>query len=279
MAPTQYQHVYPLENEEEVGRLRNQHDVIKDAMDGLLILAPVDLSTSPLRILDSGTADGTWIRDLAATCASLEHRFYGTDINPTDFPANPPEGTVYQIQDVNKPWPADWKESFDFVHQRLVLVAAGSTQREALQSLGELVKPGGWIQLIEATNVLPEDSGPVMHSFVKVMNAVFDVMGADLAVTEKIPQWLEEAGFVDVHEKTVPMNLGAVNRDPTLASRGVFSTSAAATGLSKFAKTLPAGAAGMPIEKLDTLGADLQGELMKLGAVYPLRVVWGRKAT
>jgi hypothetical protein len=47
---------YPLENEEEISRLSNQHDVLKGEM-GQLVLAPIDLS-SPLRILDSGTADG-----------------------------------------------------------------------------------------------------------------------------------------------------------------------------------------------------------------------------
>lgn len=47
---------YPLDNDEEVSRLSNQHDVLKDEM-GELVLAPIDLST-PLRILDSGTADG-----------------------------------------------------------------------------------------------------------------------------------------------------------------------------------------------------------------------------
>jgi hypothetical protein len=48
---------YVLDNDEEASRFAKQHDMIKDAMDGL-ILAPIDLSRSGLRILDSGTADG-----------------------------------------------------------------------------------------------------------------------------------------------------------------------------------------------------------------------------
>lgn len=46
-------------NISETTRLRLQHDVIKDAMGGQLVLAPADLSRSGLRILDSATADGT----------------------------------------------------------------------------------------------------------------------------------------------------------------------------------------------------------------------------
>lgn len=48
---------YPIESPEEMARLSNQHEVIKDAMGGLL-LVPVDLSIGAKRILDSGTADG-----------------------------------------------------------------------------------------------------------------------------------------------------------------------------------------------------------------------------
>jgi hypothetical protein len=41
----------------ELKRLADNHEVIKDAMGGL-ILAPVDLSKPGLRILDCATADG-----------------------------------------------------------------------------------------------------------------------------------------------------------------------------------------------------------------------------
>jgi hypothetical protein len=50
---------YFLESEQETNRLANQHNVIKDEMGGL-VLAPLDLST-PLRILDSATADGMYL--------------------------------------------------------------------------------------------------------------------------------------------------------------------------------------------------------------------------
>ena len=48
---------YILESDNEMSRLSNQHEVIKDAMGGLLQM-PIDYSKGPLRILDSGTADG-----------------------------------------------------------------------------------------------------------------------------------------------------------------------------------------------------------------------------
>lgn len=57
---------YFLESEEEINRLANQHNIIKDEM-GSLVLAPIDLSM-PLRILDSGTADGRVVGSYHAPC-------------------------------------------------------------------------------------------------------------------------------------------------------------------------------------------------------------------
>ena len=42
----------------ELSRLTDQHQYVKDAMGGRLVLAPIDLFKSGLRILDSATADG-----------------------------------------------------------------------------------------------------------------------------------------------------------------------------------------------------------------------------
>jgi len=50
---------YVMESEHETQRLASQHEVIKEAMGGL-ILAEINASAAPLRILDSATADGRW---------------------------------------------------------------------------------------------------------------------------------------------------------------------------------------------------------------------------
>ncbi|PVI02637.1 hypothetical protein DM02DRAFT_701096 [Periconia macrospinosa] len=259
----QTQKKYPLEGEEEVDRLANQHEVIKDALNGALVVAPIDLLTTPLRILDSATADGpgllhigTWIRDLAASTAPIQHQFVGTDIDPTPFPTVAPPGQSYRAQDINKPWPEEWKDSFDLVHQRLALAVAGPAQQQVVNTLSALVKPGGWIQLIEATNVLPDEDGPAMHNLVKVIKGAFSAFGGSLELARELPGWLKEAG---------------------LGRQGVHATTVAAKGLSEFAKTLPAGTVDLPAEKIESLSDDLKQELMEIGGHYPLVVVWARK--
>lgn len=73
----------------------------------------------------------------------------GTDIGEDRFPDPPRPGITMQVQDINKPWPESWNNTFDFVHQTLVLFQAGAKQRDAINSLAKLVKPGGYIELME----------------------------------------------------------------------------------------------------------------------------------
>jgi len=180
---------------------------------------------------------GTWIRDVAATYAPIQHEFHGGDIDPTNFPTDHPAGTTYHVQDINKPWPEDWKGTFDFVHQRLALVGAGAAQKEAVLALAALTKPGGWIQLIEAENILPDNMGQAMQDFFELMKVMFAILGARLDLTRQIPGWLEEAGFIDIQDRLVGMKIGATNPDPRLAKQGVFSTAIGCAAVVRFAKS------------------------------------------
>ncbi|KAL1592632.1 hypothetical protein SLS60_011048 [Paraconiothyrium brasiliense] len=267
---------YILQSGDETKRLATQHYVIKDEAGGL-ILAPLDLSTKPLRILDSATADGTWIRDLAQQYSGVPHEFIGTDIDTSAWPRDPPSHQTYQIQDITKPWPAEWKEGFDFVHQRLALAAGGPIQKHIVSHLGDLVKPGGWIQLIEASNETHESHGPAFRNFVTIIKSIYTVFNGSLKLCEEIPVWLKEAGFVDIGYRDIDTKLGALNPDPVLAKQGVYSTTIAARGLVHFGSTLPVGAIPLSPEQIVNNPDDLNAELAKTGAVYPLRIVWARK--
>jgi hypothetical protein len=96
------------------------------------------------------------------------------------------------------------------------------------------VKPGGWIQLIEATNNLPEETGPAFRNFVTVMKSIFAAMGSSLTLADELPALLKEAGFVDVHDRILNTKLGATNPNPALAKQGTYSTTVAARGLAGF---------------------------------------------
>ena len=138
---------------------------------------------------------------------------------------------------MNKPWPTEWHDYFDIVHQRLALVGAGPGARNVVKNLTELVKPGGWIQLIEGENIIDETDGPAMHDFLKLMKDVFTLMGAEVTFAKNMSGWLKAIGFEHVQERLVDVYMGASNKDPQLAQQGVNSTSVACGGLVDFAKS------------------------------------------
>lgn len=49
---------YFMSSNEEIIRLSYNHEIMKDGLGGNLILAPINFSSAPLTVLDSGTADG-----------------------------------------------------------------------------------------------------------------------------------------------------------------------------------------------------------------------------
>ena len=179
-----------------------------------------------------------WIRDLQSSIPlGSDATFIGTDLNAHYFPKEHGANTTYQVQDINQPWPTEWRNSFDLVHQRLVLAGAGLAQSTAIMHLGELVKPGGWMQLIEGENVPDPRDGPAMHHFIAIMKDVFRAMAVDGSFARHLYGWVQAAGFSEVQERVVDCYMGATNKDAELARLGVGSTCIAAAGLVSFAKS------------------------------------------
>ncbi|KAK2808487.1 hypothetical protein FQN50_004695 [Emmonsiellopsis sp. PD_5] len=150
--------------------------------------------------------EGTWLRDLQSSLpATPAHTFMGIDNDPTKFPAVPPRNTEFHVQDINLPWPVEWHNSYHLVHQRFGLAAAGPHGRTTLHSLTELVKPGSWIQLVEATNVDFESNRPVVHLLTQLVRDVFTVLGVSVNMAQQMSDWLGDApgGFEHIQDRLV----------------------------------------------------------------------------
>jgi len=116
-------------------------------------LCPLDLTVPSLRILDSGTADGLFLTQIRSLLADPESAtLIGTDIAPFEKNVSKPEYIEWHKQDINMEWPNDWAGTFDFVHQRAVLSVTGTFDGavQATTGLSRLVKPGGWIQIVDS---------------------------------------------------------------------------------------------------------------------------------
>ncbi|KAF2690568.1 hypothetical protein K458DRAFT_411950, partial [Lentithecium fluviatile CBS 122367] len=265
-------------NQAEAERLMMQHSVLIDALDNRLVCAPIDSSRPGLKVLDSGTTDGHWIRELRSRIANSELNTYvGTDLNPKLFPESVPPDTRFYVHNISEPWPKEEHGTFDFVHQRLTLPGGAPTPLpQVLKHLFDLVKPGGWIQLVEAEQTGPE-SGPVFHEFLSLVRALFNATGAGCDYAAHMKEWLRELGAVDLYEIRVNMAFGAKNEKPKLAEGSARCTAQAMDGLILHAKACNSLRTDISEAQMDTLGVRLHEELMKVGAIYPLRIVWGRK--
>ncbi|KAF1998246.1 hypothetical protein P154DRAFT_578072 [Amniculicola lignicola CBS 123094] len=268
---------YLMSSNQEIYRLSLNHDVIKGAMGGKLILAPIDFVSQPRKILDSATADGLWLRDAASSIPGSHHEFIGTDLNSKDFPAKPAPNFVYREQDINTPWPSNWTASLDLVHQRLGLAATGPNTKAVVKNLCDLVKPGGWIQLVEAEDRIDEEDGPAWKSLFQIMHDVFNMIGTNYGAIADAAKWLEEFGFEDVREEVVEVKYGKKNKDVDLARKGILGHRLSAAGLTRFAKTLPQEKISISRQEMDTLPAVLELETEERGHTLYMRVVYGRR--
>lgn len=211
---------YPAQRtSKEVTRLRRQHELVKQAFGGHLVYVPIqpaishaiDPSNPKLRILDSGTADRHWLIDLAPQLSPTT-RFYGTDIEPRQFPtkAELPYDVALQVQSIREPWPKEWQDSFDLVHQRAALaVAAGNELQLVVKRLAEMVKPAaGWLQLVDGdlSDVGQDASRPALTQFQGLWANFMTYFRFRLSPGKGLEELLMKAGMVDVQERVVTVS-------------------------------------------------------------------------
>lgn len=193
---------------------------------------------------------------------------------PAYFPATSPAPITLKIQSITQPWPTELRSSFDLVHQRFALPAAGHAHiRTALHALVGLVKPGGWIQLVEADHGVFE--GAAMRDLFVLVKALFGALGVPYAHACELRSWLNEEGLHSVREQMLDVRLGKKNAVPELGKKSVEAFALAARGIVDAARQ-----AGTQFgeEWLEALPGKVRGELEAEGGVNRVYCVWGQRA-
>ncbi|KAH7322507.1 putative methyltransferase [Stachybotrys elegans] len=269
-----YDYKYVFRKEVEDKRLQGQHQGFKLGMGRRLVLAPIDLGRPNLRIFDGGTSDGYWLGDLVSELGQPETcELIGGDITPERFPENPPHGIKLYAQDSAGPYPEDWLGSFDLVHQRLTLVGVGPKAKECVLEMLKLVKPGGWIQLVEIENT-NEPNGPCTNLLGYMVIELGKALGSDLTYRDGgMEKWIAEAGFRRVGHMIAPVCLGAECHEPKLKEQTVEAFCFTAAQLIPALKRIKC----MTAEESDTFVERLAEELRTRGGYFPIRVVWAQR--
>jgi hypothetical protein len=141
--------------------------------------------------------------------------YIGTDIAPHLFPSKARSSLQFFEQSVTDVWPQDWKQSFDLVHQRLVLAACDpKSSKDVIAALFAMVKPGGWIQLLECDHSggftdHQKAQHPATVKFGDLVTRAMAASGKSGQHGLSLKKWLREVGAVDVIETRLDCPIGA----------------------------------------------------------------------
>lgn len=220
---------------------------------------------------------GIWLRDAReASKAERPNTWIGTDIEDGYFPANPPEDMSYFRQSMTEDWPKDWEKTFDLVHSRLAIPNVGMTSlSDAVRRLIGLVKPGGWIQLVEMEwdgwDLGPE--GAVFYNAVRdLISTASNGQGLDLR--ELFIELFKEAELENIGVKffSTPFGARASERIRATSEKALFATVSAVSETTKMMPPI-----SVSREKLDAMPERILEEAKKDGFEYRFFVVWAQR--
>lgn len=215
---------YVLPNDDsEQERLELHHHIWRLLIGGSLYSAPLpDPDTKPdLRILDLGTGTGAWAMDMADEFSNSQ--IYGVDLSPIQ-PAFVPPNCQFHIDDYELDWTYSEAEKFDYIHGR----AVAGTVADWSVFYGKIMnnlKPGGIIEMQEYDAWIYSDDdsmqrAPWTQEWLDKLDAASVKFGKRFTVAHKQRQWLIDAGFEDVKERTYRVRFtfppsGSASKDPT----------------------------------------------------------------
>ncbi|KAI9322779.1 S-adenosyl-L-methionine-dependent methyltransferase [Dichotomocladium elegans] len=161
-----------------------------------------------IEVLDSGCGPATWTLEMAEQYP--KSKFHGTDVSPRFPEVVKPANCQFHLQNIvdGAPFPED---TFGFIHQRLLVLGLLTKDwPKAIDGLMRVLKPGGWIELVEVSFVKYSNAGPKCSLLVDAVVAFAKEKGLNPGVAHDVKNLLEQAGAINVveHEISMPLNHG-----------------------------------------------------------------------
>ena len=232
-------------------------------------------------------AQGTWLLDLPRLYPEHEWSLHGVDIGSTLFPPKVGPYAALDLRefDIRSPTPPEpsWTGGFDLVHQRLLIWGLQKSQwATVVKNHFSLVKPGGWIQLVEGQWVDRDHPfDPVTHPNLDKMYRLqwwfTETSGMDIFVAYKLEDLLKEAGFKNVQKTQYTLGYGALAKSPEWAKRSADYWVHTFRGLREL---LPEGAVPGVVRnkaEFDELIISIHKETLELGYAPKMNFVIGQR--
>lgn len=127
--------------------------ILEANRDNPLFRAPI--GEDPKQILDLGTGKGTWAIDVADMFPEATVR--GVDLFPPPVTWMPPN-CVLEVDNALQEW--TWREQFDLIHMRIMIGSFEPQEwNQIYKKIYDNLRPGGWIEQLEASPALECDDG------------------------------------------------------------------------------------------------------------------------
>jgi len=268
---------YVLPNDErELNRLDMTHVLFTRAIGDKLYTAPLD-KEKVQKILDIGTGTGAWAMEMGDFITNAE--IIGNDLSPVQTNWVPPN-VKFEVDDVESEWAYDFK--FDFIFCRY-MAASIADWPKLVGRIYQNLAPGAWAEFHELDFVYRSDDGSFTkdHHTYKWVNTIMDFLngiGRDCSPGLQIRKWVEEAGFVNVHEQKFKLPIGPWAKDPQMKELGMINIAQLLDGLEALSLR-PLSMAGYSEAEITILVAQVRKELKSKAfhAYFTMHVVTGQK--
>ena len=131
----------------------------------------------------------------------------GIDIATRLFPQTYPTNIELSIESISS-LPAEWSGTFAYVHQRLLLAALTIDMwKSALAEIFRVLKPGGWVELVETTSRIPH-VGPCSIKLNSMKFALYAHKNLLVDHKKQLRGLLLGAGFVGIECIDHPVPIG-----------------------------------------------------------------------
>ncbi|KAI3576786.1 S-adenosyl-L-methionine-dependent methyltransferase [Fusarium oxysporum f. sp. albedinis] len=211
---------YPNDDQEQ-DRLDLVHHAFRLVLQDKLFLAPINLNSSDLRVLDIGTGTGLWAIEFADE--NPQATVVGVDLSPIQ-PTWVPLNVQFYVDDVEEDW--DEPKHYDYIHCRY-MAGAIADWPALVRRIYDHLNPGGWVEFQETANTLYSDDGTLEpnNALVRLMDnlkKVHDKIGRTLDPAPEFKNWVWGAGFHNIKEQRFKFPVGPWPRDGRLKEIGAF---------------------------------------------------------